>query len=30
MGLEHMLRIHCLQHVFSLSDPAAEEALYDS
>jgi IS5 family transposase len=25
-----MLRIHCLQHDFNLSDPAAEEALYDS
>ena len=28
--LELMLRIHCLQHWFNLSDPAAEEALYDS
>ena len=28
--LETMLRIHCLQHFFNLSDPAAEEALYDS
>ena len=27
--LELMLRIHCLQHWFNLSDPAAEEALYD-
>ena len=25
-----MLRIHCLQLWFSLSDPAVEEALYDS
>ena len=25
-----MLRLHFLQHWFSLSDPAAEEALYDS
>jgi IS5 family transposase len=30
IGLERMLRIHCLQHVFNLSDPAAEEAIYDS
>ena len=30
VGLERMLRIHCLQHWFNLSDPAAEEALYDS
>jgi len=29
-GLERMLRLHFLQHWFSLSDPAAEEALYDS
>lgn len=29
-ALETMLRIHCLQHFFNLSDPAAEEALYDS
>ena len=28
--LEVMLRIHCLQHFFNLSDPGAEEALYDS
>ncbi|MGH7604654.1 MAG: IS5 family transposase [Gemmatimonadaceae bacterium] len=27
--LERMLRIHFLQHWFNLSDPAAEEALYD-
>ena len=25
-----MLRIHFLQHWFNLSDPAVEEALYDS
>jgi IS5 family transposase len=25
-----MLRIYCLQQWFNLSDPAAEEALYDS
>jgi IS5 family transposase len=30
VGLERMLRIHCLQHWFNLSDPAVEEALYDS
>lgn len=30
MPLELMIRIHCLQHWFNLSDPAAEEALYDS
>lgn len=30
IGLERMLRIHFLQHWFELSDPAAEEALYDS
>lgn len=30
IGLERMLRIHFLQHWFSLSDPAVEEALYDS
>lgn len=29
-GLERMLRIHCLQLWFNLSDPAVEEALYDS
>jgi len=28
VGLERMLRIHCLQHCFNLSDPAAEEPLY--
>jgi len=30
MGLAIMLRIHFLQQWFNLSDPAAEEALYDS
>jgi len=30
IGIERMLRIHCLQHWFNLSDPAVEEALYDS
>jgi len=30
VGLERMLRIHFLQHWFNLSDPAGEEALYDS
>ena len=30
VGLERMLRIYCLQQWFNLSDPAAEEALYDS
>ena len=30
IGLERMLRIHFLQHWFELSDPGAEEALYDS
>ena len=30
IGLERMLRLHFLQHWFNLSDPAAEEALYDS
>ena len=30
VGIERMLRIHFLQHWFSLSDPGAEEALYDS
>lgn len=29
-GVERMLRIHCLQLWFNLSDPAVEEALYDS
>ena len=30
IGVERMLRIYFLQHWFHLSDPAAEEALYDS
>lgn len=30
VGLERMLRIYFLQHWFNLSDPATEEALYDS
>ena len=30
VGLERMLRIHFLQQWFNLSDPAVEEALYDS
>ena len=30
VGLERMLRIYCLQHWFNLSDPGAEEALYES
>lgn len=30
LGLEKMLRIHFLQHWFNLSDPAAEDAIYDS
>ena len=30
VGLERMLRLHFLQHWFNLSDPAAEEALYES
>jgi IS5 family transposase len=29
-GVERMLRIHCQQLWFNLSDPAVEEALYDS
>ena len=29
-GLERILRIHCLQLWFDLSDPAVDEALYDS
>ena len=29
IGLERMLRLHFLQHWFNLSDPAAEEALYE-
>lgn len=30
VGIERMLRIYFLQHWFTLSDPGAEEALYDS
>jgi IS5 family transposase len=30
LGLEKMLRVYFLQHWFNLSDPGAEEALYDS
>lgn len=30
VGIERMLRLHCLQQWFNLSDPAIEEALYDS
>ncbi len=30
VGLERMLRLYFLQHWFNLSDPAVEEALYDS
>ena len=30
VGLARMLRLHFVQHWFNLSDPAAEEALYDS
>jgi len=30
LPLERMLRIYCLQQWYSLSDPAMEEALYDS
>jgi len=30
IGVERMLRIHFLQQWFNLSDPAVEEALYDS
>ena len=30
IGLERMLRIYFLQHWFNLSDPGAEEALYES
>jgi IS5 family transposase len=29
VGLERMLRMHCLQLWFNLSDPAVEEALYE-
>jgi len=30
IGIERLLRIHFLQHWFNLSDPAVEEASYDS
>ena len=30
VGVERMLRLHCLQQWFNLSDPAVEEARYDS
>ena len=30
VGIDRMLRLHCLQQWFNLSDPAVEEALYDS
>ena len=30
VGVDRMLRLHCLQQWFTLSDPAVEEALYDS
>src|SRR5215471_16933201 len=30
IGIERMLRLHFLQQWFNLSDPAVEEALYDS
>jgi IS5 family transposase len=30
IGIDRMLRIHSLKHWFELSDPSAEEALYDS
>ncbi|HWF60342.1 MAG TPA: IS5 family transposase [Nitrospira sp.] len=30
VGVERMLRLHCLQQWFNLSEPAVEEALYDS
>jgi IS5 family transposase len=30
VGIERMLRLPCLQQWFNLSDPAVEEALYDS
>ena len=30
VGVERMLRIYLLQQWFNLSDPAVEEALYDS
>lgn len=30
VGVERMLRLHCLHQWFSLSDPRVEETLYDS
>jgi IS5 family transposase len=30
VGVERMLRIYCVQQWFNLSDPAVEEALYES
>src|SRR5713226_9738814 len=30
LGLEKMLRIYCVQQWFNLSDPQAEDAIYDS
>lgn len=30
IGIERMLRIYFLQNCFNLSDPAAEEVIYDS
>ena len=30
MGIERMLRIYLMQQWFNLSDPAMEDALYDS
>ena len=30
VGVERMLRMYCLQQWFNLSDPAVEDALYDS
>lgn len=30
VSVERMLRLHCLQQWFNLSDPAVEETLYDS
>ena len=30
IGIDRMLRIYFLQHWFNMSDPAAEEAIYDS
>ncbi len=30
VGVERMLRLHCLQQWFNLSDPVVEEPLYDS